>query len=285
MRLAAQFASVSSAVSVDEFARRCRALSGHPFPLDALRLLTQEDGFAARLQARILPAILRCSGTLPAAGEPVLAPHKAGRPARTVLPRAEAAGWLALLFTGALLVGLIVSPRIRDDEAIVLRGAARFARTIGYERSLRYGTPDVELVAIDAMDYRRRDAATQFTEAAILRELGKARCGFRRDARLLPVATGNWGCRVFLGDLPLKAVLQWLAASAEGRATRYFSFGDASVGALASFAAAAGVRFGSVGALYQRLRAADGAGGAKLHQRLLGGSGFVERGGQRRVPA
>ncbi len=67
-----------------------------------------------------------------------------------------------------LLAGMIVSPRLGPLEAIVLRGAERFAVTKGYAFSLRYagrfddpcaraadGTPDVELVAIDAIDYRR----------------------------------------------------------------------------------------------------------------------------------
>lgn len=39
------------------------------------------------------------------------------------------------------------------------------------------------------------------------------------------VATGNWGCGVFGGDVQLKALLQWAAASSLGLTVRYFSMG------------------------------------------------------------
>lgn len=182
-----------------------------------------------------------------------------------------------------LLVGLLVSPYMRDEEAIVLRGAERFSATRGYAQTLEFaghfadpcardpdGTPRIELVAIDALDYRRRDPSRQRTEADLLRELGKARAGFLGDAQLLPVATGNWGCGAFFGDPALKAVLQWLAASSEGRTLRYFSFGDVRVGDLAGFAEAARRRHGTVGALFQRLLAVRSlGGGSELYPRLL----------------
>jgi poly(ADP-ribose) glycohydrolase len=103
----------------------------------------------------------------------------------------------------------------------------------------------------------------------MLRELAKARAGFLRDDRCLPIATGNWGCGVFLGDPPLKAVLQWIAASAEGRAVRYFSFGEKRVGDLAGFCISARDRFKTVGALWTRLRDAVGEGGSSLYSRVL----------------
>ena len=188
-----------------------------------------------------------------------------------------------------LLVGMIVSPRMDPSEAIVLRGAPRFTITRGYAFSLAYdghfedpaaraedGTPDVELVAMDALDYRNGDEADQFTEAAMLRELAKARAGFLRDVRALPVATGNWGCGVFRGDPALKALLQWLAASAEGRSVRYSSFGDRRVGDLAAFVASARARFGTVSGLFRRLFEVVGgaglagrSGGPGLYARLL----------------
>jgi poly(ADP-ribose) glycohydrolase len=174
---------------------------------------------------------------------------------------------------------------MRADEAFVLRGAERFARTAGYGWSLEYagrfddpcprrpdGSADVELVAIDAIDYRSGDASGQYQEATLLRELAKARCGFRRDGRNLPVATGNWGCGAFRGDPVLKAVVQWLAASAEGRAMRYHPFGNHDLAGLASFATQAATRFGSVGALWSRLRTVAGGGsGPALFGRILAG--------------
>lgn len=41
-----------------------------------------------------------------------------------------------------------------------------------------------------------------------------------------PVATGHWGCGAFKGDRCFKALLQWCAASAAGRDTIYYSFGE-----------------------------------------------------------
>lgn len=47
------------------------------------------------------------------------------------------------------------------------------------------------------------------------------------ESRVRPVATGNWGCGVFRGDPELKAVIQWVAASAAGcPAVVYHTFGD-----------------------------------------------------------
>jgi poly(ADP-ribose) glycohydrolase len=189
-----------------------------------------------------------------------------------------------------LLFGMIVSPRMGAADAIVVRGAEQFAQTRGYARSLQYagsfadpcargddGTPDVELVAIDAVDYRRFDPRAQFSQAHLLRELGKARSGFLRDARAIPVATGNWGCGVFGGDPALKAVLQWLAASAEGRALHYFSFRDPRIGDLAAFVATAQKRVGTVGELFQRLLMNCEPGGTELYERLLRAATIVPK--------
>ena len=116
------------------------------------------------------------------------------------------------------LAAMILSPMMRDDEAISIHGAETFAATRGYGGTLEYvgtlrdpvprlgdGTPDVEFVAIDAVDYRRGNPNLQYLEPAVLRELGKARAGFARDAGYpsttpRAIATGNWGCGAFHGD-------------------------------------------------------------------------------------
>lgn len=182
------------------------------------------------------------------------------------------------------MIAMLVSPRMADDEAIVMRGAERFARTRGYAYELEFdgpfhdptarladGSVDVDFVAIDAIDYRRGDPDTQFGEEAMLRELTKCRAGLRRDARGLPFATGNWGCGAFRGSPPLKAILQWIAASAEGRSLRYCTFGDARVGDLAGFVAKAAARFKTAGALWSRVRVAARDGESGLYERVLEG--------------
>ncbi|CAK9260081.1 unnamed protein product [Sphagnum jensenii] len=56
----------------------------------------------------------------------------------------------------------------------------------------------------------------------------EASCGTGTSTSMRPIvgiATGNWGCGVFGGNLELKSLLQWLAASQAGRPyVLYFSF-------------------------------------------------------------
>jgi len=402
-RVALRAALAARPTALDELARLRQSVSGHAVSLAAVRaLFADEPGFAARFFERVVPSVLRHAQTLlHGAAPPVLALHAQGAAAKTTIPRAEVAGWVAHMLLGTLpspgaawngldfdrllasersheraklrcvleyfdrvaerapkgrlgvervvvparttlewlgdaspltaftvdvtgtiedatehrqadfanaylgggvlrggcvqeeirfavapehLAAMIVSPKMMVDEAIVMRGAERFSEVKGYAFELAYGgtfrdpvaraadgTPDVEFVAIDAVDYRRADRETQFTEASMLRELGKARAGWARDARMLPVATGNWGCGAFLGDHALKAIVQWIAASAEGRDVRYCTFGDARVGGLAGFVRRARAEVKTTGALWSRLRAAaKGGGGDGLYARVLG---------------
>lgn len=404
-RAALREALAARPTTVDDLARLRQRASGEAVALTAVRaLLADEPTLTARFFERIVPSVLRHAQTLlHGAAPPVLALHAQGEAARTTIPRAEVAGWVAHMVLGTLpapgaawngldfarllasqhtheraklrcvleyfdrvaerapkgrlgvervvlparttlewlgdaapltaftvdvagaiedalehrqadfanaylgggvlrggcvqeeirfavapehLAAMIASPKMRVDEAIVMRGAERFAAVKGYAYELAYGgpfrdpvaraadgTPDVEFVAIDAVDYRRADREEQFTEASMLRELGKARAGFARDARMLPVATGNWGCGAFLGDPALKAVVQWIAASAEGRDVRYFTFGDARVGAIEGFVKRARAEVKTAGALWARLRgAAKGGGGDGLYARVLDGA-------------
>mmetsp|Transcript_47 Transcript_47/g.52 ORF Transcript_47/g.52 Transcript_47/m.52 type:complete len:154 (+) Transcript_47:1260-1721(+) len=39
-------------------------------------------------------------------------------------------------------------------------------------------------------------------------------------------ATGNWGCGAFGGDIPLKAMLQWIGCSEAKKKVLYHTFGD-----------------------------------------------------------
>ena len=118
------------------------------------------------------------------------------------------------------------------------------------------GTPATCIVAFDATPYEEgggrgadgpgRELRAQLQRPALLRELNKALAAFTpsREAEaqellrwpfgdggstVVPevVATGNWGCGAFGGDLEVKAVLQWLAASVAGRrCIEYYSFGE-----------------------------------------------------------
>jgi poly(ADP-ribose) glycohydrolase len=172
-----------------------------------------------------------------------------------------------------LFAALPLCPMMAEHEAIRLHGAERFAKLDGYGFSISFGgdvqdpapclpdgTVDVTLIAIDAIDLRREpDPNLQFQPSWLRREADKALVGFG-GARPPPrapalVATGHWGCGGFGGDHALKAVLQWLAASAAGVGLRYHTYGDGRAGDLAGFTRAARDHFGTVGALWSRLLA------------------------------
>jgi poly(ADP-ribose) glycohydrolase len=181
-----------------------------------------------------------------------------------------------------LLAGLVVSPRMGSHEAILMLGSERFSTTTGYALSLAYGgscvdpcarlpdgTTDVAVLALDALDYRRRDARAQYSPAAIRRELDKARIGFAGGPAGCPIATGNWGCGAFGGDPAQKAVIQWLAASSVGRSLRYYTRGDERVGDLARFVERASASRASIAAIARRLLELPGPPGPGLYEHLL----------------
>src|SRR4051812_33541619 len=79
-----------SAVSIEQFLQLRRELSGQALTPDGIRMLVEnEPKLAGRLSERIFPSIVRHARALLAAGKPALSVHEAGRPARTVVSRAE----------------------------------------------------------------------------------------------------------------------------------------------------------------------------------------------------
>mmetsp|Transcript_66859 Transcript_66859/g.160045 ORF Transcript_66859/g.160045 Transcript_66859/m.160045 type:complete len:495 (+) Transcript_66859:83-1567(+) len=146
-----------------------------------------------------------------------------------------------------LIAALLVCPRMLDNEAIFIVGAEQFSKYSGYSYGLKYagphaksnvprdadGTPLISITAMDALDFRGHSNAlhVQMQPQYVMRELEKAAAAFspadQRQEEVWPViATGNWGCGAFRGFAPLKAVLQWLAASQGGRRMRYFPFDE-----------------------------------------------------------
>lgn len=142
-----------------------------------------------------------------------------------------------------LILSQLFTEELQDNESLVITGAEQFSSYSGYGSTFEWagshtdnttrdswGRRDTTLVAMDALVVR--NSASQFKPGLIRRELVKAYCSFTSSAttpcgRLGAVATGNWGCGAFGGDKRLKALLQWLAASAASRDIVYFTFGDA----------------------------------------------------------
>lgn len=76
------------------------------------------------------------------------------------------------------------------------------------------------ICAIDAIPFKSKiSRLNQFERYSILREFNKCLVGFRPSIHLQdslapqPIATGNWGCGAFGGDMQLKFVIQWMASS------------------------------------------------------------------------
>ena len=109
---------------------------------------------------------------------------------------------------------------------------------------------------MDAINFRASQRLPQqLLQAPLHRELVKASAGFGAGRRaawpeeagapLAPIATGHWGCGAYKGHRGLKLLVQWLAASAAGRALHYHFFSEAQVQGEAERALAA--VFGSGG--------------------------------------
>jgi poly(ADP-ribose) glycohydrolase len=134
-----------------------------------------------------------------------------------------------------MIVSRLFCPAMEDNEAIIFIGTEQFSKAKGYGFRLDFGgdhvdtTPRLEdggmasyITAIDALDFSAGDENQQYTQAMILRELGKALAGFDVDGTPDQVATGNWGCGAFCGDAELKSVIQWIAGSRVRKEIHYY---------------------------------------------------------------
>lgn len=59
-----------------------------------------------------------------------------------------------------------------------------------------------------------------------MRELNKCRSGFSLFDEDFKISTGNWGCGVFKGDVQLKFMIQWIAASIVKKRLVYYPYGN-----------------------------------------------------------
>ncbi|XP_045483285.1 poly(ADP-ribose) glycohydrolase-like [Harmonia axyridis] len=138
-----------------------------------------------------------------------------------------------------LLVSRLFVEQLDDTEAVVVRGVERFSKYTGYSDTFKwdgnyvdvtpfdkYGRRQTSISIIDATPFFR--AERQYQSSAILRELNKAYVGFscHHKENLAPVATGNWGCGAFNGDVKLKTLIQLMACNAAHRDLVYYTFGD-----------------------------------------------------------
>jgi len=141
-----------------------------------------------------------------------------------------------------LIVSRLICPAMRPDEAIIFIGAEQFSQTEGYGSYFEYsgnfldtspmqknGALSSYITAIDAADFRYLDRRKQYDRDLILRELTKTFAGFNVENTPDHIATGNWGCGIFGGDVELKSIIQWIAASRSGKKMHYYPWSQARV--------------------------------------------------------
>jgi poly(ADP-ribose) glycohydrolase len=201
------------------------------------------------------------------------------------------------------LASLLFVEVMRDGEAVIITGTERFSKYSGYSYDFSYDGPlkdptplDAEtqrlqtvIIAIDATHYKHREM--QYHPDALGRELLKAYTGFsvqgdwytgslesispgssdeqshgRAPFGQRTIATGNWGCGAFGGDVGIKSMLQWIAATLSGKDIRYFTFRDPACAPLAEVVRQLTEARVTVAALWQALLAFPG--GALVEERF-----------------
>ena len=142
-----------------------------------------------------------------------------------------------------LIVSRLFTEALDDNECMIVTGCEQYSYYNGYGDTFKWsgdyldetvrdewGRRLVQLVAIDAVAFRGNNEI-QFTPELRRRELQKAYCGFHStcpgtSGSFAAVATGNWGCGAFGGDVQLKSLLQIMAAAKAKRDVIYTTFGN-----------------------------------------------------------
>lgn len=148
---------------------------------------------------------------------------------------------IRFLICPELIVSRLFTEELDNNESLLMIGAEQYSTYKGYADSFEWngtfidqtlsdewGRKQVHIVAIDALIFRSK--GTQFQHRLMQRELNKAYSGYMGIDnktpcdKLMAVATGNWGCGAFGGDVVLKSILQWMACSVTGRDMVYYTF-------------------------------------------------------------
>jgi poly(ADP-ribose) glycohydrolase len=143
-----------------------------------------------------------------------------------------------------LFVSMIFTQQLDHLESAFIIGVERTSKFKGYGRSFKYNGDHndsyikfdkwnrrlTEIVALDATHYNPSlKKYIQFSGKETLREMNKLYTGFKENEYSILkkgsyIATGNWGCGAYNGDLELKSLLQILVASVAGKNIYYCPF-------------------------------------------------------------
>lgn len=153
---------------------------------------------------------------------------------------------IRFLICPELMVSMLFTERLEDNESVVIKGCERFSSYKGYSSSFKWDGDYVDttkrdkwnrlhthVLAIDALPFSR--SLTQFEQSNVNRELVKCYSGLKKTLENMKspgnthpaVATGNWGCGAFNGDKQLKFIIQLMAAAAANRDLIYYTFNNA----------------------------------------------------------
>eukprot|EP00828_Plagiopyla_frontata_P005931 TRINITY_DN12498_c0_g1_i1.p1 TRINITY_DN12498_c0_g1~~TRINITY_DN12498_c0_g1_i1.p1 ORF type:complete len:142 (+),score=23.35 TRINITY_DN12498_c0_g1_i1:291-716(+) len=114
---------------------------------------------------------------------------------------------------------------MNDNECIMIKGCSQYSDYTGYGGTFQWNGNFEDkdgnncfIVALDALQFLVHGPQYQFKEKFVLRELAKLQIGFTGSELLKAfdsenkskksIASGNWGCGVFLGNHQLKFILQ-----------------------------------------------------------------------------
>ncbi|ORX46422.1 hypothetical protein BCR36DRAFT_331854 [Piromyces finnis] len=143
-----------------------------------------------------------------------------------------------------LFISMIFTQRLDHLESAFIIGTERISKFKGYGRSFKYNgdyndsyiafdkwnRKSTEIVALDATHYGSSyKKYIQFSTKDTIREMNKLYIGFKENefsslSKGSYIATGNWGCGAYNGDLELKALLQIMVASIAERNIYYCPF-------------------------------------------------------------
>jgi len=149
---------------------------------------------------------------------------------------------IRFLICPELILARLFTEKLEPNESLLITGIERFSSYSGYAQTFkfkgnyndytpsdRWGRRYTQVIAIDAHVFHCY--SDQFQSVSLQREVEKALCGFLEEKTLNKtgfsgIATGNWGCGAFGGDIHLKALLQLIASAIAERDLIYFTFGD-----------------------------------------------------------
>ena len=115
------------------------------------------------------------------------------------------------------IVAMLITEELDDDECLIMTGCEKFSSYSGYSKSFKFegnyidessrdilGRKHIQWIAMDAQSYHR-DPESQYKETNIIRDLNKSYCAFSASkTNESAIATGNWGCGIFQGNVHLK---------------------------------------------------------------------------------